>query len=54
MLAKAMLMMFVFIWFRWTFPRFRVDQLMDFTWKFLLPWSFVNIAIAGAYLMILP
>jgi NADH-quinone oxidoreductase subunit H len=50
MLGKAMLMMFVFLWIRWTLPRFRVDQLMDFTWKFLLPWSFVNIAIAGLYL----
>lgn len=50
MLGKAMLMMFVFLWIRWTLPRFRVDQLMDFTWKFLLPWSFVNIAVAGLYL----
>lgn len=50
MLGKAMLMMFVFLWIRWTLPRFRMDQLMDFTWKFLLPWSFVNIAIAGLYL----
>jgi NADH-quinone oxidoreductase subunit H len=50
MLGKAMLMMFVFLWVRWTLPRFRVDQLMDFNWKFLLPWSFVNIAVAGVYL----
>lgn len=50
MLGKAMLMMFVFLWVRWTLPRFRVDQLMDFCWKFLLPWSFANILIAGAYL----
>ena len=47
MLSKAMLMMFVFLWFRWTFPRLRVDQLMDFNWKFLLPWSFANIGFAG-------
>ena len=50
MLSKAMLMMFVFLWVRWTLPRFRVDQLMDFNWKTLLPWSFANIAIAGLYL----
>ncbi|MDE2512271.1 MAG: NADH-quinone oxidoreductase subunit NuoH [Elusimicrobia bacterium] len=50
MLGKAMLMMFVFLWVRWTLPRFRVDQLMDFCWKFLLPWSFANIFIAGLYL----
>ncbi|HAZ08138.1 MAG TPA: NADH-quinone oxidoreductase subunit NuoH [Elusimicrobia bacterium] len=50
MLAKAMLMMFVFLWVRWTLPRLRVDQLMDVNWKFLLPWSFANIALAGLYL----
>jgi NADH-quinone oxidoreductase subunit H len=54
MLAKAMLMMFTFLWIRWTFPRFRADQLMDFNWKFLLPWSFANIAIAGIYLLLKP
>ncbi|MDD5628905.1 MAG: NADH-quinone oxidoreductase subunit NuoH [Elusimicrobia bacterium] len=47
MVSKAMLMMFVFLWFRWTFPRMRVDQLMDFNWKILLPWSFANIGFAG-------
>lgn len=52
MLAKAMLMMFVFLWIRWTFPRFRADQLMDFNWKFLLPWSFANIAFAGVWLLV--
>ena len=47
MTGKAMLMMFVFLWLRWTFPRLRVDQLMEFNWKFLLPWCFANIALAG-------
>ncbi|MEK7859057.1 MAG: NADH-quinone oxidoreductase subunit NuoH [Elusimicrobiota bacterium] len=51
MLAKAMAMMFVFLWIRWTFPRFRVDQLMDLCWKFLLPWTFANIAFAGLMLL---
>lgn len=54
LMGKAMLMMFVFLWIRWTLPRLRVDQLMDFTWKFLLPWSFVNIALAGLYLAFWP
>lgn len=50
MLAKALGMMFIFLWVRWTLPRLRVDQLMDFNWKFLLPWSFANIAAAGLLL----
>ena len=50
MMSKAMLMMFVFLWVRWTLPRLRVDQLMDFCWKFLLPWSFANVILAGIYL----
>ncbi|MFH1725924.1 MAG: NADH-quinone oxidoreductase subunit NuoH [Elusimicrobiota bacterium] len=50
-LAKVVALVFCFLWFRWTFPRFRVDRLMDFNWKFLLPWSFANIAFAGAYMV---
>jgi len=46
-LAKTLVLMFCFLWFRWTFPRFRVDRLMDFNWKFLLPVSLLNIAAAG-------
>lgn len=49
-MGKVFFIVFCFLWFRWTFPRFRVDRLMDFNWKFLLPWSFANIALAGAYL----
>ncbi|MBI3548066.1 MAG: NADH-quinone oxidoreductase subunit NuoH [Elusimicrobia bacterium] len=50
-LGKVLFIVFCFLWFRWTFPRFRVDRLMDFNWKFLLPWSFANIALAGLYLL---
>ncbi len=50
-LSKVIGVVFVFLWFRWTFPRFRVDRLMDFNWKFLLPWTFANIAFAGLYLL---
>jgi NADH-quinone oxidoreductase subunit H len=51
-LSKAVVLVFCFLWFRWTFPRMRVDRLMDFCWKFLLPWSFANIAFAGLYLLL--
>jgi len=50
-LGKTIGLIFCFLWFRWTFPRLRVDRLMDFNWKFLLPWSFANIAFAGLYLL---
>ncbi|MBI4345515.1 MAG: NADH-quinone oxidoreductase subunit NuoH [Elusimicrobia bacterium] len=50
-LGKVLFIVFCFLWFRWTFPRFRVDRVMDFNWKFLLPWSFANIALAGLYLL---
>lgn len=52
-LSKALVLMFCFLWFRWTFPRFRVDRLMDFNWKFLLPVSLLNIAAAGVLIWIM-
>lgn len=44
---KTYLLVFVFMWFRWTFPRFRVDRLLAFCWKFLTPVAFANILLAG-------
>ena len=49
-LLKSFGVVFIFFWFRWTFPRLRVDRLMEFTWKFLLPWSFANILAAGLFI----
>lgn len=46
-LIKTFLVMSFFIWIRWTFPRMRVDHLMSFSWKFLVPLSLVNIFITG-------
>ncbi|MBD3232960.1 MAG: NADH-quinone oxidoreductase subunit NuoH [candidate division Zixibacteria bacterium] len=46
-LAKAFTSVFVLMWFRWTYPRIRVDQLMGFAWKFLLPLAFLNIILTG-------
>ncbi len=48
--AKTYLVVFVMFWFRGTFPRLRVDQLMSFSWKLLIPLSFVNIGITAVYL----
>ncbi|MEW6750341.1 MAG: NADH-quinone oxidoreductase subunit NuoH [Candidatus Latescibacterota bacterium] len=45
-LGKTAFMIFVFMWFRWTFPRMRVDQLMNLEWKILLPVGFTNLAVA--------
>ena len=39
---KTAFFLWVFIWVRWTLPRFRYDQLMDLGWKTMLPWALVN------------
>ena len=44
---KTGIFLFVFIWVRWTLPRFRYDQLMNFGWKFLLPVTLTSIVVTG-------
>jgi len=46
---KTYSLIFIMLWFRGTFPRLRVDQLMGFAWKFLLPMSMINIIVAGIW-----
>ena len=46
-IGKTMFVVFLIIWFKWTYPRLRVDQLMEFCWKFLVPLAFLNLIIAG-------
>ena len=45
--AKTAIFLFIFIWVRWTLPRFRYDQLMNFGWKFLLPVTLTSIVVTG-------
>ncbi len=52
--AKLMSIIFVIIWIRGTWPRIRVDQLLGFAWKVLLPMSVVNIFAAALYHFVNP
>ena len=46
-LGKTLFVVFILMLFRWTYPRLRVDQLMEFSWKFLVPVTFANLILAG-------
>jgi NADH-quinone oxidoreductase subunit H len=48
LIAKIGICMAVFVWVRWTFPRFRYDQLMRLGWKVLLPLSIFNLILVAA------
>ncbi len=44
-ISKTFLLIFIMMWFRWTFPRLRIDQLLNLEWKYLLPISMVNLIL---------
>jgi NADH-quinone oxidoreductase subunit H len=47
---KTYFLVFVIMWFRWTFPRVRFDQLLNFSWKILIPVAFANLIVTGGIL----
>jgi NADH-quinone oxidoreductase subunit H len=46
-IGKVSFLIILLMWFRWTFPRLRIDQLLTLEWKYLLPISLVNIVFAA-------
>jgi NADH-quinone oxidoreductase subunit H len=52
-MIKLLLVIYLIMAFRWTFPRLRVDQLMDFGWKVLIPIAILNILVTGFAVLLL-
>ena len=52
LLIKILFFLWVFIWVRWTLPRFRYDQLMDLGWKTMLPWALFNTVLTAVWLYV--
>jgi NADH-quinone oxidoreductase subunit H len=50
-LVKTTMMCFVYVWVRWTLPRFRYDQLQQIGWQKLMPLALLNIFITSAVIV---
>jgi len=53
-LIKVIIVFFAMVWTRTTLPRFRIDQLMAFAWKFLLPLALINLLITAVQVLVWP
>jgi NADH-quinone oxidoreductase subunit H len=51
LILKVAFFLFVFMWVRWTIPRFRYDQLMNLGWKILIPLALFNMLMTGAVIL---
>lgn len=53
--AKIAVLIYAYMWFRWTWPRYRYDQLMELGWKWLIPAGLANVVLTGVwYVLALP
>lgn len=52
-MLKSYAMIFFILWIRWTMPRARIDKMMKFNWKFLIPLSIANVLITGVGIKII-
>jgi NADH-quinone oxidoreductase subunit H len=50
-LVKVLALLFFYVWMRWTLPRYRYDQLMEFGWKWLLPMAVLNLLATAALVL---
>ncbi|TDH25513.1 NADH-quinone oxidoreductase subunit NuoH [Segetibacter sp. 3557_3] len=51
LMVKVVIFIFIFMWVRWTIPRFRYDQLMHLGWKVLIPLALINMFVTGAVIL---
>jgi NADH-quinone oxidoreductase subunit H len=51
-LTKVIGFIFLFMWIRWTIPRFRYDQLMDLGWKSMIPLALFNLIATGIFILV--